>query len=169
MKRGRIVENRVLAATLCATVGVLTLGGMMRGAASGGAANGLPTTAAAPDSALLMTTEPEPMMLRASFTWAGHGSDDNWDTPGNWLSACCSGTYPDGHHDDANVPASESGFTINLITEAIDDLSIEGDVDFHSKGGNVVMTVDSLTIVGPARVEVHDNGSDDAKIEADGE
>ncbi|MCC7290654.1 MAG: hypothetical protein IT449_01180 [Phycisphaerales bacterium] len=100
----------------------------------------------------------------ATFTWTGGGSDNDWDTTANWFSLACMNCYPDGDNDDATIPASPGGYIVDLTDETIDDLAIEGDTDFFSDGGTTVLWVDSLTIVGPARVEVHDSGNDDARI-----
>lgn len=72
--------------------------------------------------------------------------------------------YPDDPNEDATIPTSAGGYVIDLVDETIDDLTIEGDTDFFSKSGTTVLWVDSLTIVGPARVEVHDSGNEDARI-----
>jgi len=93
-----------------------------------------------------------------SFTWTGNGSDDDWDTTANWTSSSCMGCYPDDTGDDATIPtpACCTGYAVNLITESIDDLTIEGDVDFSGASGDPVLTVDSVTIIGPAVLTMSD-------------
>ncbi|HNQ23892.1 MAG TPA: hypothetical protein PKK06_12430 [Phycisphaerae bacterium] len=89
--------------------------------------------------------------LGALFTWTAGGADDDWDTAANWSGP------PGGQHgwpctgnDDALFPAGAEGPYVGLITEQIDDLTINSSRDFYSVGGTATLTADSLTIAGPA-------------------
>lgn len=92
---------------------------------------------------------PQPASNRASFTWTGGGSDDDWDTTGNWGPGGLG--YPDDL-DDATIPDSSGAWQVNLITVTIDDLAISGDVNFSGVTQGATLTMDSGTIVGPAVV-----------------
>ena len=108
------------------------------------------------------------LCLAASFTWVGQGEDEDydWDTCDNWAAVgippqC----YPSTESDDATIPYTEGGWTINLIDEQIEDLTIEGSVDFYpaSTPGLRRLQVESLTIdAGSADTVV--TISSDAKI-----
>ncbi|GMU38648.1 MAG: hypothetical protein KJ057_16580 [Phycisphaerae bacterium] len=95
-------------------------------------------------------------LLGASFTWTGNGGDDAWSTTANWFSAGCAFCFPDDTGDDALIPSGS--WTVDLVDgagdpdEEIDDLTIEGDVDFGVVSGSPTLKVDSLTIVGPVEV-----------------
>ncbi len=67
----------------------------------------------------------------AAFTWSGAGADDDWDNCENWVpdNDPCS-TYPDDTGDDAVIPEAGSPWTVNLVTESIGALTINGDTDF---------------------------------------
>jgi hypothetical protein len=90
--------------------------------------------------------------LGASFTWTGNGGDDDWDTCGNWDACEALVQYP----GDCNADATISGtYTVDLITESIDDLTISGTVTFGDANGNdPFLSADSLTIVGGASVTI---------------
>lgn len=71
--------------------------------------------------------------LGASYTWDGGGVDDDWTTAGNWDDDL---SYPSGSTDDATFPYDASGWSVDLSSDIgqIDDLVIEGDVDFTGSG-----------------------------------
>lgn len=81
----------------------------------------------------------------ATFSWTAHGADDDWDTCGNWV-VIGGGCSPDDGNDDATVPYTSGGWTINLVQATMDDLTINGSVTFGNAGGTPELTVDSLTI-----------------------
>ena len=87
--------------------------------------------------------------MAANYTWTGNAADD-WDNGYNWSSMSCSGggCYPQTTDHDAQI---SDGGDINLVTEEIDDLEIQGDVDFA--GSSDTLTVDSITIVGGASAD----------------
>jgi|GEM_PF-1125730 len=87
--------------------------------------------------------------LGALFTWTAGGADDDWDTSANW-STQGQRPYPSTTNDDALFPAGADGWYVGLITEQIDDLTLNTSRDFYSAGGTVTLTVDSITIAGPA-------------------
>lgn len=93
--------------------------------------------------------------LGSLFTWTGSGGNDlwsnhdNWDHPGGCLSC-----WPDDATDDAKIPTNGSTWAIDLITETIDDLTIEDDVTFGDGGLDAVLTTESVAINGPAVVTV---------------
>ncbi len=89
------------------------------------------------------------LCLGATFTWTGEGLDYDWDTCDNWAAVgippqC----YPSTESDDAAIPYTEGGWTINLIEEQIEDLTIQGSVDFYPASTPALRTlwVESLTI-----------------------
>ncbi|MCC7293699.1 MAG: hypothetical protein IT449_16700 [Phycisphaerales bacterium] len=87
-----------------------------------------------------------PVPMRATYTWTGNGSNDRWDNIANW--SYVGGGYPDDCNDDAVVPFVSGGYDVVLITESIDDLTMEGSLDLTAASGDDTLTVDSLTIVG---------------------
>lgn len=101
------------------------------------------------------------MVLGQSYYWTGNGVDDDWSNNENWD---CRGTcfcfqgdcgYPDDTGDDAWIPSTAGPFQVDLITEVIDDMTIDNDVDFGSETGSpVTLTVDSLTICGDSVVTI---------------
>ena len=84
------------------------------------------------------------LMMGANFVWDGGGVNSLWSTVQNWdcLTEPCA--YPDGTNDNAKIPFTSGGYTVDLITEQIGTLTIEGDVDFG--GGNVTLDVATYTI-----------------------
>ncbi|MCC7292003.1 MAG: hypothetical protein IT449_08080 [Phycisphaerales bacterium] len=120
MKRGRIVQNRVLAGTLCLAAGLLTMGGMMRGAASGSPPEGLARVAAA---AGFVAVDPATVAL-ASFTWTGNdNASDLWNDRDNWSGFGGACFYPCATTDDATF--TECGFNVVFdASRTIDDLTL---------------------------------------------
>ncbi|HNQ21460.1 MAG TPA: hypothetical protein PKK06_00015 [Phycisphaerae bacterium] len=88
--------------------------------------------------------------LGALYTWTGGGPDNDWDTSANWFTYG-QRPYPSTTSDDAVFPYDQNGWTVNLITEQIDDLNVNATTQFASGGGTVTLTVDSLTINGPSQ------------------
>lgn len=100
------------------------------------------------------------------FTWTGGGANDDWDDTDNWSSSALS-QFPDDSNDDADVPSSGSPWDVDLISDGaspddpqcyhIEDLTIEGDVDFgDGSNDDAVLCVDSLIITGEAVVTIND-------------
>ena len=82
-------------------------------------------------------------VLGATFTWTGGGANDDWDNGDNWDCTACSG-YPDGTDDDASA---DGIYTIDLIDETIDDLTLSGTITFgDANGDDPVLCLDTLTI-----------------------
>jgi len=94
-----------------------------------------------------------PFPRLVAYTWDGSASDD-WDNSQNWTASAGLG-YPDDCSDDATIPSGD--WAIDLITETIDDLAIEGDVHFDKTGLSATLTADSLTIVGPCEITFESN------------
>ena len=86
--------------------------------------------------------------MGATFTWTAGGADDDWDNTDNWFATGCLDCYPDDTNDDATIPYTAGGYTVDLVTESIDDFAIAGSVDFYSASGGVpqTLTVQSLSI-----------------------
>ncbi len=150
MKRGRIVENRVLAATLLAAVGVLTMGGLMRGAASGAAAEGLPVATAAG----FVAVEPA-MAMRAAFTWTGNdNASDLWNDPDNWSGFGGACLYPCTSMDDATIGLCgfyvvfDASRTIDELNITVNEGTCGGRFDLANANDNFNLTCDSLVISG---------------------
>lgn len=94
-----------------------------------------------------------PVPLRATYTWTGSGSNDHWDNVANWSFP--GGGWPDDCYDDAVIPSSVYGFAVELVTEQIDDLTIEGDAAFSSQTPAIeTLTVDSLTLIGECEIQL---------------
>ncbi|HNQ24785.1 MAG TPA: hypothetical protein PKK06_17020, partial [Phycisphaerae bacterium] len=64
--------------------------------------------------------------LGSLYTWTARGGDDNWNNTENWSGgdpwAQCGS--PCTTNDDALFPAGADGLYVGLITEQIDDLTI---------------------------------------------
>ena len=103
--------------------------------------------------------------LADTFTWTGGGNDDYWDNGDNWESIG-GGSYPDDTNDDAIIPYTANGWAVELITEEIDDLSINASVGLSPVGTSATLTVDSLTI-GASNAEsvITISGSAEIKVE----
>ena len=82
--------------------------------------------------------------VAATYTWTGE-VDYDWDDSGNWDAGGLEG-YPDDPGDDAILPLDADRYTIYLVTEQIDDLTIKNSYNFSAAGGSPVLTVESLNI-----------------------
>lgn len=94
------------------------------------------------------------LMLGAAFVWDGGGANDTWSTVENWDCPNEPAGYPDDTGDDATIPFTSGGYLVDLTTESINDLTIEGNVDFDTAGGATTLTVDSLIIDGSSNAIV---------------
>ncbi len=87
------------------------------------------------------------LCLGATFTWTAGGGDDYWSSGENWrkigIGAC---SYPCTTSDDATIPYDAAGYTVDLLTEEIDDLTILASVEFSAIIPAQTLTVDSLTL-----------------------
>jgi len=88
-------------------------------------------------------------VLAATYVWSGGGDDNDWDNCRNWdppgqFFPC----YPSTENHDAEVRAQGGPWTIDLIEETIDDLTIATDVTFGMATSPPWLSVDSLTVVG---------------------
>jgi hypothetical protein len=89
--------------------------------------------------------------LGASYTWTGGGANDDWDNGDNWSCTGLCGSYP-VNGDDA---AADGTFTIDLIDQAIDDLTLSGTITFGDAGGDdPVLCLDTLTITAGADLQM---------------
>jgi hypothetical protein len=92
--------------------------------------------------------------LGASFTWTGNGGDDDWDTCGNWDACTQMPTYPSDCNSDATIDGT---YTVDLVEESIDDLTVCGTVTFgDANDDDPTLFVDSLTIEGGGSVTIGD-------------
>ena len=82
--------------------------------------------------------------MAITFTWTGNDSR-YWDDTGNWDGGGLEG-YPDDPSNDAIFPVLGDEYTIYLVTEQIDDLTIWNSYDFTASSGSPVLEVDSLSI-----------------------
>ena len=102
-------------------------------------------------SALPATADPAwaaaAVPMRTSYTWSGGGGGNHrWDGSMNWSGP---GGCPSTCYDNAIIPYVNGGYDVTLVTEEIDDLTIDGDVELSAPGSSdVTLTVESLTIVG---------------------
>ena len=100
--------------------------------------------------------------IAATYTWNGSSGSNwtscSWDIVGN--PAQC---YPSTTGDDAIIVYDEGigsiPYTINMVTESIDDLTIMTDVTFQQPFATPTLTVDSISISGPAEVILTDTVS----------
>ena len=88
-----------------------------------------------------------------NYIWVGNGSDDLWTTCENWWTAdevpVC---YPSTTSDTAIFPSNGDMHEVELAgSETIDDLVINGDVQFgpYGSGGPIrILSADTVTIIG---------------------
>lgn len=95
------------------------------------------------------------LCLGASFTWSGNGADDDWDTCGNWDACSQFFQYP-GTGDDATIDGT---YTVDLIDQTIDDLTLSGTVTFGAAETDPVLTVNTLTIQSHASLTISEGAS----------
>lgn len=97
-----------------------------------------------------------------SFTWAGLGDDDMWSNCENWDTEC---TFPDDQTDVATIPTnSGTAWDVELVEEAIDELTIKESVDFTTDTDPVELLLNKLTIVGPSSGEITITFASDATV-----
>ncbi|MCG3126876.1 MAG: hypothetical protein CHACPFDD_01731 [Phycisphaerae bacterium] len=110
---------------------------------------------------------PSGVALAASYTWVGQGADDEWSTCRNWVVVGLGGCYPNDSGDDATIPYSASGWSINLIDiNQIDDFTIDSDVAFDSATGDDVTLVASTVTIAATNGESIVTVSNDSSITA---
>ena len=94
--------------------------------------------------------------LATTYIWTDNQANHDWDDCLNWVSYGGAGCrYPSTTNDDAIIPSTGGPWTVELVTDGIDDLTISDDTDFDSAtGGAVTLTVDTLTIAGGVTVTI---------------
>jgi hypothetical protein len=82
------------------------------------------------------------MTIAADFTWTGGGGGNaDWDLCDNW-NTCPSGGYPDDTNDDATIPDNGSStWQVDIISEVVNTITIEGNVNFGVAEGENDPTV----------------------------
>ena len=92
----------------------------------------------------------------STWEWDGSGGTDSWSLCPNWtvLAGMPQVCYPSTGNDDVIIPTAGSAWDVDLITDTIDDLTIEDDVNFGADSGTPTLTVDSFSISGPAIVTI---------------
>lgn len=88
--------------------------------------------------------------LATTYFWNGNQANHDWDDCLNWdVIGGVGCRYPSTTSDDAIIPSTGGPWTVELVNEAIDDLTISDDTDFGSATGTpVTLKVDTLTICG---------------------
>jgi hypothetical protein len=85
--------------------------------------------------------------LGASFTYTDHSGDHDWTTCDNWTySGPAMTCYPSTPGDDVLLPAANGPYTCELISETIDDLTLEHNVTFRALSGTPTLAVDVLVL-----------------------
>lgn len=98
---------------------------------------------------LLAAAWAAPFAWGVLYVWNGGASDDNWTSCNNWTTASPEDCYPDdGITDDATFPSAGSPWDVALsLTSAdVDEMDIDGSVDFTTVTDPASVTVDKLTI-----------------------
>lgn len=86
----------------------------------------------------------------AAFTWTAGGDGEDWDDWQNW-SASCFQCYPSTTNDDATIDDDCNPCTIDFVTGAIDDLTLqEVSVTFDGEGTKKLLSVDMFSAGGAA-------------------
>lgn len=96
-------------------------------------------------------------VFAALWTWTGGGgANHNWDNCDNWNRPYLDPCYPSWDTDDVLIPTPSpyQAWTINLITEQIDTMTIEGSVHFAAAESSPALQVTELSIDAPANHEV---------------
>ncbi|MCG3128896.1 MAG: hypothetical protein CHACPFDD_03792 [Phycisphaerae bacterium] len=107
------------------------------------------------------------VVLGATFAWTGGGADDDWDTCSNWTVTGIPACYPSASGDDVSIGYNASGWSVNLISEQIDDFTIDSDVAFDSATGSDVTLVASTVTIAATNGESIVTVTSDASIKAE--
>ena len=98
--------------------------------------------------------------LAHTYAWTDSQANHEWDDCLNWnfIGGGAGCRYPSTTHDDAIIPSTGGPWTVELVTDAIDNLTISDDTDFDSSTGSpVTLTVDTLTIAAQVTVTFTSN------------
>ncbi len=88
-----------------------------------------------------------------NYVWQGGGDTDDFSECGNWFAVTTPPCYPNSNGTNGIIPYDSTPWSIDLTTETINDLIIEGSVDF---GGSATLTLEGALLI--------DAGDDDVEI-----
>ena len=100
----------------------------------------------------LLSSAAAALMVRGPvFIWTDGGSGHAWNVVANWDFGV---GYPSSTAHGAVFPSVDlSPWAVDLTTETIGQLTIEGNVDFDTAGGTPTLDIQRLVIVGDTNAD----------------